>query len=115
DESVIRPWNRNNQPERALELMPRAPIGRNSAPLPVLTAMFAGLKGQNDYGTFFVGYKDADKLAKAIIARRESSAGPFRSWPEFEAWLDTFTFGSVTPGSEVPGGDLSWWMAKPVD
>lgn len=100
DTSVIRPWNLNNDGRRDLELQPRAPINLNTAALPVLTAVLAELKGAGRFGSAEIPYDAARSLATAIRTRVTSgsptgtvtelgtSEGPFKTWYEFERWLD---------------------------
>ncbi|MBL4848376.1 MAG: hypothetical protein JKY65_22885 [Planctomycetes bacterium] len=100
DPDVIRPYRLNvgdgAMARRSLTLMARAPVNLNTATAPVLYALFAELAAHNRYGTFEIKTETAVALAAAIIARRAdpvaggSSTGfnPFKSWPEFEAWLD---------------------------
>lgn len=118
DEKVIRPWAVNTieadvaadlgtttgslggspvslvQPaRRELTLATeRAPINLNTAPKPVLVALFAEAKAVSErYGSFSITFAGADWLADQIIARRQGTGagqGPFRTWNEFEAFVD---------------------------
>jgi len=81
-----------------LELTERAPVNINTASLPVLTAVLAEIEASKpgSSSTVKFSYAEAFTLAKAIRSRRGSGegsttggAGPFRSWFEFETWLDT--------------------------
>jgi hypothetical protein len=102
DPDVIRPYGLNTESttplnaRQNLPLMARAPVNLNTASAPVLFALFAGLRAKTRYGTFEIDDATARTLAARIIARRAdptpggSSTGfqPFKSWPEFETWLD---------------------------
>ena len=106
DGSVIRPWNLNGTPLAALEPMPRAPINLNTASQAVLTALFAGVSADNRYGTFTIDVASAQQIAGAIVSRRGGPSGggsgtgfnPFRTWREFEQWVD-----EVLPASALAG------------
>ena len=101
-----------------LDLTSRAPVNMNTASKEVLTACFAGLEGRierfrrtfngttaalaNRSGfpvTLSISFNQAANLAQKIIVRRSSGSGgssttgevgegPFKSWFEFETWLD---------------------------
>jgi len=101
DEKVIRPWALNSSPSdleeaadlevarHALDPLPRAPININTAPYEVLVALFAEARGVNErYGSFKIGYQGAADIAAAIIAHRDGAAGPFKTWREFEDFVD---------------------------
>lgn len=118
DSQVIRPWNLERDARRVLETMPRAPVNINSAPLPLLVALFAELEADNDYGTFHIGYEEAKNLALALKTRRDNV--PFKSWPELEAWIDSYTgWGSVdmVPFDGTPPTDpnKTWWDPRMID
>lgn len=96
DESVIRPWNLNNEGRRSLPAMPRAPVNLNTASVPVLTAVLAELQGAGRFGRATIDYAAGKALAEAIRARVHvgtgsvlPGTGPFKSWHDFETWLDT--------------------------
>ncbi|RMG11453.1 MAG: hypothetical protein D6731_15650 [Planctomycetota bacterium] len=136
DEKVIRPWNLNpdlpashaywQAPKRSLPLMRRAPVNLNTASRPVLVALFAGLEGRNDYGTFRVGYATAGRLADQLIAWRSGSGsvsstvpgrtlarGPFKSWLDFETWLDHYaTF--ALPAIQTPSKGAAPYIKPPA-
>ncbi|MCA8921711.1 MAG: hypothetical protein KDD82_07855 [Planctomycetes bacterium] len=102
DEKVIRPWALNTSPSdhydaadlepnarHSLDLMARAPINLNTASFPVLVALFADARAVSQrFGSFRIGYPGASALANAIIAHRTSAAGPFKTWREFEDFVD---------------------------
>ena len=129
DPDVIRPYRLNataspaSPMRRSLGLMPRSPVNLNTASLPVLYALFAELQAETRYGTFEVPTTVAQALAAAIVARRNdpapgvSSTGynPFKSWPEFETWLDDpaqngiFSTASTALGAPLPWpGNINW-------
>lgn len=101
DESVIRPWNLNGVGRRDLSTLPRAPVNLNTAPLPVLTGVLAELSGAGRFGAASLDYASARALGNAIRTRvtQATNGGPFRTWPEFERWLDQ---GPWTPGGSPP-------------
>lgn len=101
---------------RDLSLMPRAPINLNTAARPVLTALLAEIQGKGMFGEYRIPYGNASTgavaLAELIYNRTHdisqgstadnypaagagNNAVPFKSWPEFEQWLDN---ASWTPG-----------------
>lgn len=106
------------RPQSRLDVVrrPRSPINVNTAPAPVLIAVLTGLcgyelgmvaDGQPILGvapmrwvkvlsgsggnSSYISYNTARQLAGQIIARRNST-GPFKTWAEFEQFIDT------TPG-----------------
>lgn len=129
DPDVIRPYGLNTLPapgaptpagyvqadaRRNLPLMARAPINLNTASAPVLFALFADLQAKTRYGTFTIDATTARALATKILARRAdplptatSTAGytPFKSWPEFEAWLDDPLQNDIFAGLPTAFGD----------
>lgn len=116
DEKVIRPWDLNGEGRRGLSLMPRAPINLNTATQPVLVALLADLRCESNYGTFYVGRSTARDIAKAMITQRKTA--PFRSWPEFESWLDSANIGAIGEKSSEPARTNSdargWWWPKSI-
>lgn len=99
DEKVIRPFALNvdegEMPRRALNMMGRAPVNLNTAPVAVLIAVLADVKARTSWGEFSISPAAAKEIANAIDARRRPVAGsasefhgPFRSWEEFDLWLD---------------------------
>jgi len=151
DESVVRPWALNcgstdvapyaepaEDAERQLRPLPRAPVNLNTASVEVLTAVLAELKAVAPrYGVFEIPYSAANQLAQAIVTRR-TGTGPFRTWVEFEAFLDSaacdaaFGSASYTPApAQSPiaaptnatsavitqytgdsGGQQIWWQSE---
>lgn len=124
DPDVIRPYGLNTengadalQARRNLPLMARAPVNLNTASAPVLYALFAGLRAKTRYGTFEIDDTTAQTLAARIIARRAdplpgaSSTGfnPFKSWPEFEAWLDDPAQNDIFSGLPATLDDRMQW------
>src|SRR5690606_37725790 len=101
-----------HRPLQRLTTMPRAPINLNTTSEPLLTALFSGVAASTRYGKFTIDETTAQKLAAAIVRRRggppaASTPGvtrerppsgsvppsgfaftPFRSWPEFEKFID---------------------------
>ena len=76
---------------------------------PLLTALFAELGGAGLYGTYSIDYNSAAGLADQIWNRVHPSGtvtpgtnGPFRTWPEFERWLDQLSW---TASPAVAGGN----------
>lgn len=87
-------------PQRQLAISaPRAPININTAPFPVLVAMFAEASALTErFGGFRITYSGAVTLANLIVTRRMSAAvgqGPFRTWNEFESFVDAQDFSSA--------------------
>ncbi len=129
DEKVVRPWNLGpvdtiptshayyEKGVRGLNIMKRAPVNLNTARKPVLVALMANLQARNDVGTFQLGYDQAGTLADEIIARREkpddsnptTEEGPFKSWLEFERWIDALPVAkfSNANGAVVAAGTSS--------
>lgn len=102
-------------PSRRLDTVPRrrTPINLNLAPPAVLVSALAGLCGHelglvpyqgaimgvapaqwvktlatSGGGSSFLGYPIARQVATAIVDRRNAQ-GPFRTWGEFESFVDT--------------------------
>lgn len=111
--------------QRLLAVAPsRAPININTAPIPVLVAMFAEARATTErFGTFSITFAGAQQLAQAIVNRRTrvapytgtSSAspatlgGPFRTWNEFERFVDALNLAGanfpatvITAQNEAP-------------
>jgi len=127
DPDVIRPYRLNapdipdaTQARQNLAPMARAPVNLNTASAPVLFALFADLMAETRYGTFEINAATARTLATRIIARRadpnpgdpiptDPTLGfqPFRSWPEFEAWLDDPAQDDIFPTTPI-GAKLPW-------
>jgi hypothetical protein len=142
DPSVIRPWRVTREytlPSlgtttgtgaiRDLALMGRAPINLNTAARPVLTALFAELRGKGMFGEYYIPYGTATTgavgLAELIYNRTHdisqgtsvdnypaagagNNAVPFKSWPEFEQWLDSpGTSWDPGPVGAAPGGTVN--------
>lgn len=130
DPSVIRPWRLAELPTGATSLgagtivgvrdlppMPRSPVNLNTATYPVLVALFHGLRSVGNNGTFEIDLQTAKNLAQAIRVRVNDTGtggGPFRTWAEFETWLDAEAiFTGATPihsptATDFPGGS---WLA----
>ncbi len=95
----------------------RCPVNLNVAPQAVLVAVLTGLAGYEltqgpDNGTImgvatmrwtktlstsgaagsYISYNTAKQIAGAIVTRRNSPQGAFKTWGDFEAWVDTFNF-----------------------
>lgn len=114
DGQVIRPWNLNGTAVAALEPLPRSPVNLNTASRGVLTALFSGVSATNKFGTFTIPHTTALALADAIIAKRNDPPMtgtatpfvPFRTWREFEQWVDgtTALVGATwtPPGNRTP-------------
>lgn len=113
DDRVIRPWALNFNPaatpepilgRRDLPLQPRAPINLNTASVPVLTAALAELRGAGRFGSFSLSYLSGKALAQSIRTRVMASTGggPFRTWLEFERWLDGSPFAGRPGTSWAP-------------
>jgi hypothetical protein len=122
-----------------LNLTERAPVNINTASEEVLTAIFAELSAtkltttRSYNGTIAkktesnvnitVSYAEAENLAKAIIIRRngagtvtagEVTGGSFKSWYEFETWLDThLSWATATNGTKAQKADLIRSMVNP--
>jgi len=118
DASVIRPLALDGDVRQELPTLPRAPINLNTASVHALTALFAGVRAENDLGEFAIDYDAARAIAEAIVARRgeppfgTSPFDPFTSWPELEAFVDglppsVFQTASWTaPAGGLPAGGL---------
>jgi hypothetical protein len=102
--------NHSDKPRKNLSLMPRAPININTASVPVLMTLFNGLSAETRYGTFHFDLAAARAIAQAIADRRggivpttnnpyapgyTGTYTPFRSWTEFEQWIDGNTGNAV--------------------
>ncbi|MCA8920521.1 MAG: hypothetical protein KDD82_01860 [Planctomycetes bacterium] len=101
DHKAVRPWNLEGQPEQSLASDPRAPINLNTAEEPVLVALFAETTAENELGRFTIDYDSAVALAAAIVAQRGTGTGtsgftPFRTWNEFETFVDNLPAGTFT-------------------
>ena len=99
----------------SLIMTERAPVNINTASLPVLISVFAEIEGvitelkrnythgdaqsnvtMNVIKTVTIDFNEATNLAKKVLQRRHSqNSGPFRSWFEFETWLDTTAMNSI--------------------
>ena len=58
----------------------------------------------NRLGTFRISYEGGQMIA-AALAKRRATVGPFRTWPEFEAWIDSLPdeqFHGERPGHGAP-------------
>ncbi|MBI4614594.1 MAG: hypothetical protein HY720_13370 [Planctomycetes bacterium] len=128
DEKVIRPPDPASRPAAGVEydtrwlpgrldMEPRAPVDLNTASEEVLTAVLAGVAGNEEVKTREpswwqstarwaqkpsqpIDFETARSLARKIVENREtdptapgapSYAGPFRTWDQFEAFLDART------------------------
>lgn len=124
--------NVNQDIDANLALSERAPVNMNTASVHVLTAALAELQaryvtrtrtiafGANPNFNFTttsvnINFNTARTIAQAIIARRDPGGsatgftGPFRSWYEFETWLDQTRPGGVNGRQR----DLIKAMANP--
>lgn len=116
--------------QRILTLSPaRAPININTAPREVLIAMFADARAVTErFGVFGIGYTGAERIADAIIARRTglppytgtssgsptTLGGPFRTWNEFERFVDTLNTSSASEFPRTISAGLTNESAMPV-
>lgn len=101
DPTSLRPWNLNNTAyttgvTRDFTLLPRAPINLNTASVPVIAGVLAELSSAGPCGTYSLTYASAKTLAQAIVDKVRppgptipAGTGPFTTWHEFEAWLDS--------------------------
>ncbi|MEZ6187234.1 MAG: hypothetical protein R3F62_19755 [Planctomycetota bacterium] len=101
DHTAVRPWNLEGLPEQSLAHDPRAPINLNTAEEPVLVALLAETTAENELGKFTIDYDTAVAVAAAIVAQRGSGTGtsgftPFKTWNEFEAFVDNLPAGTFT-------------------
>lgn len=119
-----------------LNLTERAPVNMNTASKEVLTAVLAELAARRVTFTrtyngstasrtpsttnISISFAEAENLAAAIVLRREGSGtttasevpgGPFKSWFEFECWLDSNT--TWATGNRAMKADLVRAMANP--
>lgn len=92
----------------------RSPINVNTAPEPVLVAVLTGLCGyeltmrpdagaimgvammqwdkslqSGSGGNSYISYNTARQIARALITRRNGPQGAFKTWAEFEQFVDT--------------------------
>jgi hypothetical protein len=122
-----------------LNLTERAPVNMNTASVEVLTAVLAELSaiklvytrtynGSDATRTpqllpVSISFDEAQNLATAIVNRREGGGtttssevpgGPFKSWYEFETWLDGhLSWATTSNGSPAQKADLVRAMANP--
>ncbi|MDF1663558.1 MAG: hypothetical protein P1V97_17435 [Planctomycetota bacterium] len=124
-------------PPARLNLTERAPVNMNTASEQVLTAIIAELSARRVTFTrtyngstatktpsttnTTISFAEAQNLARAIVLRREGSGtttstevpgGPFKSWFEFECWLDSNTTWA-TGANKALKADLVRAMANP--
>lgn len=101
DHKAVRPWNLEGVSEQSLASHPRAPVNINTAEEPVLVALFADTTAENELGRFTIDYDTAVAVAAAIVAQRGTGTGtsgftPFRTWNEFEEFVDNMPAGTFT-------------------
>lgn len=122
-----------------LNLTERAPVNMNTASVEVLTAVLAELAARKvtftrtyngsvanktaSSSTVSISFAEAQNLATAIVLRRQGSGtttstevpgGPFKSWFEFECWLDNnLSWATGSAAVKALKADLVRSMANP--
>ncbi len=116
------------RPNGRIDVVPRrrCPVNVNMAPEAVLVAVLTGIVGYEltqgpDGGAImgvqqmrwtktlstagatgsYISYATARQLAGAIVTRRTGAQGAFKTWADFEAWVDTLNFLTLQQRSVV--------------
>ncbi|RME03741.1 MAG: hypothetical protein D6805_05360 [Planctomycetota bacterium] len=70
--------------QQEIRFQPRAPVNINTASKEVLIALLWGLKAKG----FTISQAQAEQIATAIIQKRKTFYGAFKTWQEFYQWAD---------------------------